>query len=83
MHMNYMSLAEFYSLLGDAEKSEAYLDKADALQRAIQSVLWVEKEKMWFDFDFLNTVRSTIFFIPLYAKYGRIFFLLIYVYIFF
>lgn len=56
MHMNYMSLAEFYSLLGDAEKSEAYLDKADALQKAIQSVLWAEEESMWFDYDFFNSV---------------------------
>ena len=35
MHMNYVSMAEFYSLLGDAEKAESHMEKAEALQRSI------------------------------------------------
>ena len=58
MYMNYMAVAEFFSLLGDVVNSEKYLEKAETLSKAIKAVLWDAEEKMWFDFDILNNVRG-------------------------
>ena len=72
MHMNYVSMAEFYSLLGDAERSECYMEKAEALQKSIRRVLWSDEERMWFDYDFLNRAPRKSFYpsnlFPLWAE---------------
>ena len=72
MHMNYVCMAEFYSLLGDAEKAEGHMVKAEALQKAIRRVLWSEEERMWFDYDFLNRAPRKSFYpsnlFPLWAE---------------
>ena len=65
MHLNYMSLAEFHSLLGDVERSEEFLNKAEKLQRAIQDILWCQEDRMWFDYDFLNNVRCLNIYVPI------------------
>lgn len=56
--MNYMNLAEFHSLLGDVIKSELYLQKAEDLAKAIKVIHWHEEDKMWYDYDILNSVSK-------------------------
>ncbi len=72
MYMNYASVAEFHSLLGDAERSEAFAAKASALQKSIRAVMWNEEERMWFDYDFLNSRARNNFYpsnlFPLWAE---------------
>lgn len=56
IYMNYVNLSEFHSLLGDAIKSEHFLQKAKEVKKAIDRLLWCEEERMWFDYDLYNDV---------------------------
>ena len=58
MFMNYSNLSEFHSLLGDSIKAEEFADKAKAMQKAIQNVLWNQDDRMWYDFDLINNVSA-------------------------
>ena len=72
MYMNYMNLAEFHSLLGDAAKSEANLEKAEKMMKAVKDVFWDEEDKMWYDYDMVNNLPRKYFFpsnlFPLWAE---------------
>jgi len=71
MYMDYMAISEFFSLLGDSAKSEEFSKKAATLKEAITAVLYVEEDKMWYDYDLENDKSRKYFFpsnlFPLWA----------------
>ena len=71
MYMNYMAVAEFYSLLGDSVQSDEYIKKASNLKEAIAAILWHEDEQMWYDYDLQNDKARKYFYpsnlFPLWA----------------
>ena len=70
--MNYVCISEFHSLLGDTVRSEMFMSKARFVKRAIKSVLWDQKDKMWFDYDLENKKPRKYFYpsnlFPLWAE---------------
>ena len=72
MYMNYMAVSDFYSLLGDAAMSDEFSQKAAKLQEAIENVLWLDEDKMWYDYDLENDKPRKYFYpsnlFPLWAE---------------
>ncbi|XP_046649837.1 trehalase-like [Daphnia pulicaria] len=70
--MNAKLLSNMFSLLGDEEKSQFYLDKFIKWKEAIQMVLWNEEEGVWLDYDMLNSRSRNYFYAsnisPLWAE---------------
>ena len=72
IYMDYMAISEFFSLLGDAAKSEEFNRKAAKLQEAIEAVLYVAEDQMWYDYDLENDKSRKYFYpsnlFPLWAE---------------
>ena len=72
MYMNYMAVSEFYSLLGDSAKSDDFIKKASEIKEAIEAVLWMNEDKMWYDYDLENDKPRKYFYpsnlFPLWAE---------------
>ena len=70
--MNYCSVSEFYSLLGDTSKSDIFSKKAIELKTAIESILWNEEDQIWYDYDLENDKIRRYFYpsnlFPLWAE---------------
>jgi len=72
IYMDYMAISEFFSLLGDSAKSEEFSQKAAKLKEAIQAVLFVAEDSMWYDYDLENDKSRKYFYpsnlFPLWAE---------------
>ena len=72
MYKNYVHMAEFCALLGDAEGEKVHTAKATHILKTVAELLWDPEENMWFDWDMLNHKRRKYFYAsnlsPLWAE---------------
>ncbi|XP_053689119.1 trehalase isoform X2 [Sabethes cyaneus] len=63
LYWNAKIISEFYKLKNDLQKATTYEAKADEIKKAIQVVLWNEKEGIWQDYDLINK-KHRDYFVP-------------------
>lgn len=72
VYMNYVSLSEFHSLLGDEARAEEFAGRANRLRKAVDKLLWHEEDGVWYDFDLVNEKPRRFFYpsnlFPLWAE---------------
>lgn len=61
LYWNALIISEFYALKNNLQKKSEYEAKADDIKKAVNAVLWNDKEGAWLDYDLINKKHRTYF----------------------
>lgn len=59
---DFMELSRFYKILGDRKNAEFWNEKYKYWQKAVEQVLWDERDGIWYDYDIIEQEPRRLFF---------------------